>query len=53
MSFSSAAMGWDAFLNAEVLLTQPLLIVIGDKPDGFGAYRDGWEIYGRTASMNK
>ncbi|MFB9123494.1 alpha/beta hydrolase [Paraburkholderia dipogonis] len=35
MSFSSAAMGWDAFLNAEVLLTQPLLVVIGDKPGGF------------------
>ncbi|WP_377689250.1 hypothetical protein [Paraburkholderia dipogonis] len=53
MSFSSAAMGWDAFLNAEVLLTQPLLVVIGDKPGGFGAYRDGWEIYGRAASKNK
>ncbi|WP_442784926.1 alpha/beta hydrolase [Cupriavidus sp. SS-3] len=53
MSFSSAAMGWDAFLNAEVLLTQPLMIVIGDKPGGFGAYRDGWEIHGRAASTNK
>ncbi|KWB20492.1 alpha/beta hydrolase [Burkholderia cepacia] len=53
MSFSTAAMGWDAFLNAEVLLTQPLLVVIGDKPGGFGAYRDGLEIYGRAASKNK
>ncbi|WP_425333015.1 alpha/beta hydrolase [Cupriavidus pinatubonensis] len=53
MSFSGAAMGWDAFLNAEVLLTQPLMIVIGDKPGGYGAYRDGWEIYGRAASTNK
>ena len=53
MSFSSAAMGWDAFLHAEVLLTQPLMVVIGDKPGGFGAYRDGWEIYGRAASTNK
>lgn len=53
MSFSSAAMGWDAFLNAEVLLTQPLMVVIGDKPGGFGAYRDGWEIYGRAASKDK
>ena len=53
MSFSSAAMGWDAFLNAEVLLTQPLMIVIGDKPGGFGAYRDGWEIYSRAASKDK
>ncbi|MGC4087261.1 MAG: alpha/beta hydrolase [Polyangiaceae bacterium] len=43
----------DAFLHAEVLLTQPLMIVIGDKPGGFGAYRDGWEIYSRAASKNK
>ncbi|MEL0028051.1 MAG: alpha/beta hydrolase [Perlucidibaca sp.] len=53
MSFSGAAMGWDAFTNAEVLLTQPLMVVIGDKPGGFGAYRDGWEIYGRAASADK
>jgi len=53
MSFSGAAMGWDAFLNAETLLTQPLMVVIGDKPGAFGAYRDGWEIYGRAASVNK
>jgi len=52
-SFNSAAMGWEAFLHAEVLLTQPLMVVIGDKPGGFGAYRDGWEIYGRAASTNK
>ena len=52
-SFNSAAMGWDAFLHAEVLLTQPLMVVIGDKPGGFGAYRDGWEIYGRAASKDK
>jgi len=53
MSFSGAAMGWDAFLHAEVLLTQPLMVVIGDKPGGFGAYRDGWEIYRRAASTDK
>ncbi|WP_198972423.1 alpha/beta hydrolase [Xylophilus sp. ASV27] len=53
MSFSGAAMGWDAFLHAEVLLTQPLMVVIGDKPGAFGAYRDGWEIYGRAASQRK
>jgi fermentation-respiration switch protein FrsA (DUF1100 family) len=53
MSFSGAAMGWDAFTNAEVLLTQPLMVVIGDKPGGFGAFRDGWEIYSRAASANK
>ncbi|MFQ2545857.1 alpha/beta hydrolase [Aeromonas caviae] len=53
MSFTGAAMGWDAFLHAEVLLTQPLMVVIGDKAGGFGAYRDGWEIYSRAASTDK
>lgn len=52
-SFNSAAVAWDAFHHAEVLLTQPLMVVIGDKPGGFGAYRDGWEIYGRAASKTK
>lgn len=53
-SFNSAAMGWDAFLHADMLLlTQPLMVVVGDKPGGFGGYRDGWEIYGRAASKNK
>ncbi|MFK8331791.1 alpha/beta hydrolase [Pseudomonas sp. BJa5] len=51
-SFNSAAMAWDAFAHAETLLTQPLLVV-GDKPGAFGAYRDGWEIYGRAASKAK
>lgn len=52
-SHRAAALGWDAFFGAEVLLTQPLLVVIGDKPGGFGAYRDGMEIYGRAASKAK
>ena len=52
-SFNSAAMAWDAFAHSETLLTQPLLVVIGDKPGAFGAYRDGWEIYGRAASAVK
>ena len=52
-SHRAAALGWDAFFGAEVLLTQPLLVVIGDKPGGFGAYCDGMEIYGRAASKHK
>lgn len=52
-SFNSAAMAWDAFAHVETLLTQPLLVVIGDKPGAFGAYRDGWEVYGRAASKAK
>ncbi|WP_235777278.1 alpha/beta hydrolase [Pseudomonas piscis] len=34
-------------------MTQPLLLVIGDRPGGFGAYRDGQELYGRAASRDK
>ncbi|WP_412850669.1 alpha/beta hydrolase [Chryseobacterium sp. PMSZPI] len=52
-SRSSAAVGWDAFHLAEVLLTQPLMVVIGDKPGGFGAYRDGLEIMRRAKSDKK
>jgi len=52
-SHNAAAMGWDAFHLAEVLLTQPLIVVIGDKPGAFGAYRDGMEIHGRAASKSK
>ena len=55
MLFSHAAtnLAWDAFAFAETLLTQPMMVVIGDKPGGFGAYRDGMEIYGRAASTDK
>lgn len=48
-----AAVGWDAFHLAEVLLTQPMCIVVGDKPGAFGAYRDGAEIVERAASTEK
>lgn len=55
MLFSHAAanIAWDAFAHADTLLTQPMMVVIGDKPGGFGAYRDGLEIYGRAASKVK
>lgn len=52
-SHRAASMGWDAFHLAETLLTTPMIVVIGDKPGGFGAYRDGQEIYGRAASTHK
>lgn len=52
-SQSGVAIGWDAFHLAEVLLTQPLLIIAGDKVGGFGSYRDSLEIYGRARSENK
>ncbi|MBF7688147.1 alpha/beta hydrolase [Acinetobacter rathckeae] len=52
-SQSAVSIGWDAFHLAEVLLTQPLLIIAGDRVGGFGAYRDSLEIYGRACSKQK
>ncbi|MEC3768788.1 alpha/beta hydrolase [Cupriavidus sp. SS-3] len=52
-SHQGAAVGWDAFHLAEVLLTQPLMVVVGDKVGAFGAYRDGCEIIGRARSQKK
>lgn len=52
-SFNSAALAWDAFNHAEVLMTNPLMVVVGDKPGSFGAYRDGQEIHGRAGSKEK
>lgn len=52
-SHQAAAVGWDAFLQAEVLLTQPMCIVVGDKPGAFGSYRDGCEIVECAASKDK
>ncbi len=52
-SHQGAAAGWDAFHLAEVLLTQPLMVVVGDKVGAFGAYRDGCEIVGRARSEKK
>ncbi|MDP0927956.1 alpha/beta hydrolase [Paracoccus onubensis] len=52
-SHQAAAVGWDAFHLAEVLLTQPLCVVVGDKVGAFGAYRDGCEIIERAASKKK
>lgn len=52
-SFNSAALAWDAFNHAEVLMTKPLMTVVGDRPGGFGAYRDAQEIYGRAGSKEK
>ena len=52
-SHQATAVGWDAFNRAEVLLTQPLIVVVGDKPGAFGSYRDGLEIIRRAASKDK
>lgn len=52
-SHNSAALAWDAFSHAEVLLTRPFMVVVGDIPGGFGAYRDAHEVHGRAASKDK
>ena len=53
VSHAAPAMAWDAFAFAETLLTQPMMVVFGDQPGGFGAYRDGMELYGRAPSEDK
>lgn len=56
MLFSHAqkTLAWDAFAFAEVLLTQPVMVVVGQTVGSFGAFRDGMEIYGRaTASQDR
>jgi uncharacterized protein len=53
LSHQAAAVGWDAFHLAEVLLTQPLMVVVGNKVGAFGGYRDGCEIHGRARSEKK
>ncbi|MFF4741534.1 alpha/beta hydrolase [Streptomyces sp. NPDC001268] len=48
-----AALGFDAFHLAEVLLTQPLQVIVGDVPGAFGSYRGGWELFDRARSDRK
>lgn len=47
------AEAWHAFHLAEILLTLPIYIVVGDKPGAFGSYRDGCEIAERAVSKEK
>jgi fermentation-respiration switch protein FrsA (DUF1100 family) len=48
-----AAFGFDAFHLTEQLLTQPLQIIVGAVPGGFGSYRDGFELFDRARSEKK
>ncbi len=50
---SDCCRGLGCFHLAEVLLTQPLMVVVGDRVGAFGAYRDGCEIIGHAASKHK
>ncbi len=49
----SSLIVFDAFHLTELLLTQPLLIVVGDKVGSFGSYRDGFDLYQKAVSKNK
>ncbi|MFF8578375.1 alpha/beta hydrolase [Streptomyces albidoflavus] len=53
--FSSLAptVGFDAVHLADKLLTQPLLLIVGNKPGEFGAYRDAHTLFDAAASKNK
>ncbi|RZJ85620.1 MAG: alpha/beta hydrolase, partial [Chryseobacterium sp.] len=53
--FSSMAnlIVFDAFHLAEVLLTQPLLVIVGDRVGAFGSYRDGFDLYYKAISKQK
>lgn len=46
-------MAYDAFYLVEMLLTQPLQIVVGSKPGAFGSNKDGHDLYERAASTVK
>lgn len=48
-----AAFAFDAFHLTERLLTQPLQIIVGSVPGGFGSYRDGFELFNRARSAKK
>ncbi|KAJ4153800.1 hypothetical protein LMH87_010272 [Akanthomyces muscarius] len=53
LSYNSSALAWDAFNHAEVLMTKPFMVVVGDIPGGFGAYRDALEVHGRATAKEK
>lgn len=49
----AALVTFDAFQFADRFLTQPLLVIVGDKVGAFGSYRDGFDLYNKAASTNK
>ncbi|MET8811635.1 alpha/beta hydrolase [Streptomyces sp. NPDC004549] len=52
-SSMAATVGYDAYHLAEYLLTQPLMLVVGNKPGEFGAYRDAYTVFDRARSEDK
>ncbi len=49
----AASFGFDAFYLADKLLTQPLQIIVGSVPGGFGSYRDGFDLFAMARSAKK
>lgn len=48
-----AVLAFDAFYLADMLLTQPLQVIVGSEPGAFGSNRDGHEVYERVGSAQK
>ncbi|NUT85081.1 alpha/beta hydrolase [Pseudomonas corrugata] len=48
-----AVMAFDAFYLADMLLTQPLQIIVGSQQGAFGSNRDGHDVYKLAASTSK
>lgn len=55
LNFTSvgSVIGFDAFNLADILLTQPLQIIVGDVQGAFGSYRYGHELYNKAATTKK
>ncbi|WP_349962813.1 alpha/beta hydrolase [Rhizobium sp. ZPR3] len=52
-STMDAVMAFDAFALADMLLTQPLQVIVGSKPGAYNSNRDGHELYKLAASTKK
>jgi len=55
MRFTSldAVLGFDAYNLADMLLTQPLEVIVGSRPGGFGSNKSGHAIFEKAASVQK
>lgn len=53
LSYNSSASSWDAFNHTEVLITKSFMVIVGDIPGGFVAYRDAFEVHGCAVTKEK
>ena len=47
---TASLLAFDAFHLVNVLLTQPLQVIVGDRVGGFGSYQDGHDLFARATS---